>query len=159
MTSAIEVLGIEHIDLTVSDVQRSLLFYEKVMPALGFRKLGADEGHRWANAHLSIEIRPATGAKDARHDRYSPGLHHLAFRARTRGDVDWFHQFLVKNKLEVLDSPADYPQYGEGYFAVFFADPDGLKLELAYFPWGYWKRAQIDGADSRPRYPLSNLNR
>ena len=34
----------------------------------------------------------------------------------------------------VLDPPAEYPQYGPGYYAVFFADPDGIKLECVYLP-------------------------
>src|SRR4029434_9937307 len=41
-----------------------------------------------------------------------------------------------------LEPPAEYPEYGTGYYAVFFADPDGLKLEAVHFPWGYWKRVQ-----------------
>ena len=48
-----------------------------------------------------------------------------------------FHQHLLKDiGAEILDAPADYPQYngGNGYYAVFFADPDGLKLEYAWTP-------------------------
>ena len=47
----------------------------------------------------------------------------------------------------VLDAPAEYPEYGEDYYAVFFADPDGMKLELVHYPWGYWKRVLREGAD------------
>ncbi|HEY6393900.1 MAG TPA: VOC family protein, partial [Candidatus Binataceae bacterium] len=90
--------------------------------------------------------------KDASHDRYHPGLHHLAFKAHAREDVDEFHRFLLREHLPVLDPPKEYPEYGETYYAVFFTDPDGMKLELAHFPWGYWRRAQIDSADDRPRY-------
>jgi hypothetical protein len=79
-------------------------------------------------------------------------LHHLALRTRTRADVDEFHRFLLREKLAVLDAPAEYPQYGPNYYAVFFADPDGIKLELAHFPWGYWRRAMTEGRDERPRH-------
>jgi catechol 2,3-dioxygenase-like lactoylglutathione lyase family enzyme len=150
---AIEVLGVEHIDLTVNDSQRSREFYDKVLEQLGFRKFSGEDYVHWANAHITLAIREASGVhRDAQFDRYRVGLHHLALRARSRADVDAFHDFLVREKITVLDAPADYPHYGENYYAVFFADPDGMKLELVHFPWGYWRRVQTDGHDSRPRH-------
>jgi catechol 2,3-dioxygenase-like lactoylglutathione lyase family enzyme len=153
---ALEVFGVEHIDLTVNDVARSAAFYDKVLGALGFRKLETPEGDtdvRWGNAHLTIAIRPAPPAdRGAEFDRYRVGLHHLALRAHSRSDVDEFHRFLAREKMTVLDAPAEYPQYGPNYYAVFFADPDGIKLELTHFPWGYWRRAMTDGGDPRPRH-------
>ncbi|MGH7923029.1 MAG: VOC family protein [Candidatus Binatus sp.] len=149
---AIEVLGVEHIDLTVNDVARARVFYDKVLGELGFRKYeGADYIH-WANAQMTLAIRDASAAnRNGRFDRYRVGLHHLAFRARARADVDAFHGFLVREKIAVLDAPAEYPQYGENYYALFFADPDGMKLELVHYPWGYWRRVQTEGHDPRPR--------
>jgi hypothetical protein len=85
-------------------------------------------------------------------DRTRPGFHHLALRAKSRADVDEFHALLLKHDLPVLDPPAEYPEYGPGYYAVFFADPDAMKLELVHFPWGYWRRVQTEGHDARPRY-------
>jgi hypothetical protein len=72
------------------------------------------------------------------------------FERGSRADVDAFNDFLVREKIEVLDAPAEYPQYGENNYAVFFADPDGMKLELVHFPWGYWRKVQTDGRDARP---------
>jgi glyoxylase I family protein len=71
---------------------------------------------------------------DRAHDRYSCGLHHLAWVAQSRDDVDRLHELLVVIGATVLDPPADYPQYREGYYALFFADPDGLKLEFVHTP-------------------------
>ncbi len=150
---AIEVLGVEHIDLTVNDVERSRPFYDKVLGELGFRKYKGDDYIHWSNAQMAIAIRAASETNQrARFDRYRVGLHHLALRARSRADVDAFHDFLVREKIAVLDAPAEYPQYGQGYYAAFFADPDGMKLELVHYPWGYWRRAQTEGYDPRPRY-------
>ncbi len=147
----IEVLGVEHIDLTVNDLARSIIFYDKVMPALGFRRLPDNDRNniRWANAHLSFAIRPATSGADF--DRYRVGLHHLALRAKSRAAIDEFHRFLLTERLPILDPPAEYQIYGPQYYAVFFADPDGMKLELVHFPWGYWRNTQRDGFDARPR--------
>ena len=149
----IEVFGVDHIDLTVNDVARSGAFYQKVLGALGFRRGEVDGVVGWGNAYMTIAIQPA--ARDlagADFNRYRVGLHHLAFKARRRQDVDEFHRFLVAERLTVLDAPAEYPQYGQNYYAVFFADPDGMKLELVHLPWGFWRRAQTDGLDPRPRY-------
>ena len=48
--------------------------------------------------------------------------------------VDRLHELLLAMGARILDAPADYPQYGAGYYAVFFADPDGLKLEFVHWP-------------------------
>jgi catechol 2,3-dioxygenase-like lactoylglutathione lyase family enzyme len=61
------------------------------------------------------------------------GFHHYAFELGSPGEVDELGEFLVKEGVEIVDPPADYPSYGEGYRAVFFLDPDGLKLEGMYF--------------------------
>jgi len=149
----IEVLGVEHVDLTVNSLERSAAFYDQVLAALGFRRLADDTDNiRWANAHMSIGIRSARPEHSAEtFNRYRAGLHHLALKAHRREDVDRFHRFLVENGIAVLDPPAEYPEYGPHYYAVFFGDPDGMKLELVHFPWGYWRTVQSDGRDPRPR--------
>ena len=153
----IEVLGVEHIDLTVNDIARSRAFYDKVLGELGFRKFEGDDYIHWANAQMTIAIREASGVhRDAQFDRYRVGLHHLALRARSRADIEAFHDFLKREKVQILDAPAEYPHYGENYYAVFFADPDGMKLELVHNPWGYWKKVQTEGHDPRPRYESKN---
>ena len=65
--------------------------------------------------------------KPARHDLLSPGFHHLAWNAENRDQVDEFYRLLVKNGATALDAPAEY-DYEPGYYAVFFTDPDGMKL-------------------------------
>ena len=67
--------------------------------------------------------------KDQTHDRTAPGLHHYSFEADTRAEVDALHALLKAHDVKILDAPADYA-YTKGYYAVFFSDPDGLKLEL-----------------------------
>ena len=79
-----------------------------------------------------VALRAAHSARS--HDRYSAGLHHLAFHAADRADVDRAHLVMKEKGATILDAPADYPQYGAGYYAVFVADPDGLKLEVVHLP-------------------------
>ena len=99
---------------------------------------GIDWQHATSGDHLpSIGLMKASDLGAARHhDRYSPGLHHLAWIADSREDVDALYKLLLDIKATVLDPPADYPQYGKGYYAVMFADPDGLKLEYVFEPRG-----------------------
>ncbi len=128
--------SIDHIDLSVGNLARSLAFYDVVLTELGFQKVSENGTVDWRGGGIEIGIRAAETLDDpAPYDRYRVGLHHLAFRAESRAAVDLFHDFLKGHGYEVLDAPAAYPQYGEDYYAVFFADPDGMKLEVVYRPW------------------------
>ena len=81
-----------------------------------------------------MALQPADPDRTSKpHDRYTPGLHHLAFHADSRSDVDAFHKFLESIAATILDPPREY-DYTPGYYAVFFADPDGLKLEVVHEP-------------------------
>jgi catechol 2,3-dioxygenase-like lactoylglutathione lyase family enzyme len=125
--------AIHHIDLTVSDLAAATDFYGRVLPLLGFRRSASvPEGPIWAGAQLEVGLVAARSRTP--HDRYAPGLHHLAFAAPSRAAVDDAHRRLAALGVAILDAPADYPQYAPGYYAVFFADPDGLKLEYVFTP-------------------------
>lgn len=129
-----EVNGaVHHIDITVADLDRSTEFYDRVLPVIGFRRIAdVPEGPIWAGAHLEVGLQAARSSVE--HDRYSPGLHHLAFTAPSRAAVDALHQRLHDLGVVVLDRPAEYPEYAPGYYAIFFADPDGIKLEYVFTP-------------------------
>ena len=132
---------VNHVDLTVANPTSSLAFYEAVLGYMGYRRISAHErGYDFDRqtadgAFTSIGIMRAEGeGKLRRHDRYSPGLHHLAWTAESRADVDGLYNLLLEIGATILDPPGDYPRYGAGYYAVFFADPDGLKLEFVHWP-------------------------
>jgi catechol 2,3-dioxygenase-like lactoylglutathione lyase family enzyme len=127
--------AIHHIDLTANDLARSTLFYDRVLPLLGFRRIAdCDEGPLWAGTQLELGLQAARGDGARPHDRFSAGLHHLAFTAPSRDAVDGLHRDLVAMGIAILDPPADYPEYSPGYYALFFADPDGIKLEFVHTP-------------------------
>lgn len=137
---------VHHIDLTVSDLAASRRFYDAVLGFLGYRRtVDYDDGTDWdlvqsdpAVPFHSIGVVAARGpGRDRVHDRYSPGLHHLAWASDSREDVERMHAMLLSIGATILDPPADYPQYSPDYHAVFFADPDGLKLEYVWSPAGW----------------------
>jgi glyoxylase I family protein len=129
---------LHHIDLTVKDPAASFALYDAVLGYMGYTQVRDFEWDISDGIHKSsVSLVEAKGAGVVReHDRYSPGLHHIAWRAENREDVDDFYELLKALDIPILDAPADYPQYnhGQGYYAVFFADPDGLKLEFAFTP-------------------------
>jgi catechol 2,3-dioxygenase-like lactoylglutathione lyase family enzyme len=136
---------IDHIVLTVREPQASFALYDAFLRFLGYELVSqGDAGFEWALEGEEGEegspsiclVKARDGGTARQHDRYSPGLHHLAWAADSREDVDRLHALLVERRADVLDAPADYPQYnkGQGYYAVFFADGDGLKLEYVFTP-------------------------
>lgn len=127
-----------HLDLSVADLEKSVDFYGSVLGELGFQSSDAYSGgapcwifRKIPGVVFSIALKAARDTTP--HNRYAPGLHHLAFNADSREAVDRFHTFLIERGIEVLDSPAEY-EYTVGYYAVFFADPDGMKLEVVFEP-------------------------
>jgi catechol 2,3-dioxygenase-like lactoylglutathione lyase family enzyme len=126
---------LHHIDITVSDLARSTEFYDWVLPLMGFRRLAdCPEGPFWAGTQVEVGLQQAWTEPQRRHDRYSPGLHHLAFGTPDRAAVDHLYQELKRLNVEILDPPAQYDHYAPGYYAVFFSDPEGIKLEYVFTP-------------------------
>jgi glyoxylase I family protein len=140
MMAAAEVIGIDHIYLTVTSVQRSEPFYDRLLrDALGFRKsvftLGADGHVQYYNRHFGIVLRPAHGGGPTTvgaHDRYRPGLHHLCLRVPGIDDVNRVAAALSANSIAAT-APRLYAEYAPDYYATFVDDPDGLRLEITNF--------------------------
>jgi glyoxylase I family protein len=136
MDPVTEVIGIDHIYLTVSSIERSERFYDRVLKnILGFRKntfvLGGDPHVQYYNRLFGIVLRPARG-NAAAHDRYAPGLHHLSLRVSGARDVDRVAKALTDAGIEVTPARL-FPEYAPDYYAVFLGDPDGLHLEVTNF--------------------------
>jgi catechol 2,3-dioxygenase-like lactoylglutathione lyase family enzyme len=130
--------GVHHVDLVVSSIERSLPFYTDLLGPLGFYRVSEVEGERgetiWylGGPGSALGLREAQSESD-KYDRYRVGLHHIAFEADSRAQVDERAAWARAHGAEIESEPQEYA-YLPGYYAVFFYDPDGLKLEIVYVP-------------------------
>jgi catechol 2,3-dioxygenase-like lactoylglutathione lyase family enzyme len=131
--------GIHHVDVVVSSIERSLPFYRDLLGPLGWHGVSEVQGERgetiwylWGPGS-SVGVREAQSERDKPFDRYEVGLHHIAFEAASRAAVNERADWLRTHGAEIESGPEEY-WYQPGYYAVFFYDPDGLKLEIVHVP-------------------------
>jgi glyoxylase I family protein len=132
--------GIHHVIVTVNDIARSRDFYAKLLPRLGYGAVweppDADRPSiGWLGSGGSFWIKvadPRYVGESFSKDRV--GLCEVAFHAEDRALVDALAREVPAWGGTILDAPREYPEYVPGYYAVFFADPDGIKLEAVHLP-------------------------
>jgi len=129
-----EVIGIDHIYITVSNLERSERFYDVVMKVLGFRKnhfqFEGEQHIQYYNRHFGYVLRPARF--NGPHNSYAPGLHHFCLRVDSEKEVREAANRLKEQNIPVSE-PRQYPEYAPDYLAVFFSDPDGVRLEITNY--------------------------
>ncbi|MEK7125480.1 MAG: VOC family protein [Patescibacteria group bacterium] len=124
-----------HIKISVSDFAKSRRFYGQFFNFIGYKIVkDKPDGAGWTSpAGFGFWIEPA---KVGNHPYKfgAPGWHHFCFKAQSREQVDrLYNEFIIPNNIQVFDAPAAYPQYTPDYYAVFFADPEGMKLEYGHY--------------------------
>ena len=131
--------GVHHVDLVVSSIERSLPFYRDLLGPLGWHGVSEVQGERgetiwylWGPGS-SVGVREAQSERERPFDRYEVGLHHIAFEAASRAVVNERAEWLRASVVEIESGPEEY-WYQPGYYAVFFFDPDGIKLEIVHVP-------------------------
>lgn len=129
--------GIAHVQLTVSDPDRCLPFWEELCHFLEMKTLIRGEDVLYCiGSRTGILVRGAPPEKRAEaFDQDRAGLHHLCFRARAREDVDSVHRFLVDQlDAHVVHPPEPGEHFAPGYYSVLFEDPDGIRVEVNHVP-------------------------
>ena len=150
----VRVVGVDHLVVRVGNLEKSKAFYRPLFDFLGFKVLGAyDDAIGWTNGTSRYWIGQAEAQSGKHKYRIGEvGLHHLGFELRNRKDVDALEAFVKKLGAKIVD-PAG--EYYDDYYAVFFLDPDGLKLEG--MKWGEKtelakrKRAAAKRAHAKPK--------
>jgi catechol 2,3-dioxygenase-like lactoylglutathione lyase family enzyme len=130
-----EINGIAHVMLTVSDFDACRPFYARLLAFLGLKPvLDADGMLYCVGGRTAVGIVRADEAH--RRERFVQrrvGLHHVCFRARERADVDALHALLVEMGAKIVHPPEEGP-WAPGYYSVLFEDPDGIRLEMNHVP-------------------------
>jgi glyoxylase I family protein len=137
---------LSHVDLVVSSIERSLPFYRDLLAPIGWTGLRQVPGeHGETITYISA---PGAGvaalglrekqsdAHGVPYDRYAIGVHHICFDVPSREVVDERARWLIEQGTPIESGPLEY-DYTPGYYALFFYDPDGIKLELLHRPT-YW---------------------
>jgi glyoxylase I family protein len=136
MSRTTEILGFDHVYLTVQSLATSEAFYDRVLiEALGFRKtsfvIDGAPHINYFNRHFGLVLRPAR-AGAPKHDPYAPGLHHLCLRVAEPSDVDRVAETLAVHQVTATP-PRLSPEYAPDYYATYLVDPDGIRLEITNF--------------------------
>lgn len=118
----------DHIDLRVKDLARAKDFYGAILPILGFSVQRADADGESFYAESAAGPADFFGLTEDKTHR--PNGTRIAFWADTREEVDRFASVVKEAGGLNLEGPEECPEYTPGYYALFFEDPDGNKLEI-----------------------------
>lgn len=120
-----------HIDLRVSDIDAALEFYDGLLPALGFTaRFHGDAWKVWA----TTDPPPSTAYFALTEEKtHVANGNRIAFSVDSPADVDRLAEIARDRGARELSGPKPMP-YGPGYYAVFFADPSGNRLEIYIRP-------------------------
>ena len=131
----IEINGVAHVILSVSEWDRCAQFYEALLSFLGLQRVfgGADFIY-YVGARTAVGIQRCKDEYAAhRFVQGDVGLHHVCFRARSREDVDSVHAFLTAQAIHIVHGP-EQGAWAPGYYSVLFEDPAGVRLEVNHVP-------------------------
>jgi catechol 2,3-dioxygenase-like lactoylglutathione lyase family enzyme len=130
-----EINGIAHTMLTVSDFTRARHFYGELLPFLGLQPVIDGDGILYCvGGRTAFGIQAPTPEHEGeRFVQKRVGLHHVCFRARTREDVDACYEFVEQLGATIVHPPEDGP-FAPGYYSVLFEDHDGIRLEMNFVP-------------------------
>jgi glyoxylase I family protein len=130
--------GLAHVDLACRDVERSIAFYLAVLGPLGLQAppvtFGGEQGETIHYLRFPESGSGSIGLRAASVEQefalYAPGLHHIAFAVATPDDVRLAHAGAMRLGAEIVHAPTAFPRYHPDYFATFFLDPDGFRVEV-----------------------------
>ncbi len=130
-----EIKGIAHITLTVSNFSAAREFYGQLLPALGMTPV-LDVGGYYlcigGKTGIAIQHTAETPPGD-RFQQSRTGLHHFCLRMQSREDVDTLHRLARDLGAHIVHAPQE-DAWAEGYYSVLFEDPDGIRIEANFLP-------------------------
>jgi catechol 2,3-dioxygenase-like lactoylglutathione lyase family enzyme len=126
--------SLHHVELYVSDLNRSVAFWSWFLESLGYELYQSwEKGRSWKlNDTYIVFVQSELRFLDVSYHRCRVGLNHLAFHARSREHVDEVTVELRRQRISVLYQDRHPHAGGDGNYAVFFEDPDRIKVELVF---------------------------
>jgi catechol 2,3-dioxygenase-like lactoylglutathione lyase family enzyme len=122
---------IDHIIITVSNLDRSVAFYTNAMKPIGI--------------YLSMDFKGKDGHPDLKgfgdgstiffwlkEGKSNSNGVHIGFIAKDHQEVDAFHTAAITAGAKSMYAPRVFPEYYQGYFAAWIIDPDGYEIELVH---------------------------
>jgi catechol 2,3-dioxygenase-like lactoylglutathione lyase family enzyme len=130
-----EINGVAHVILTVSNFEECYPFYEKLLTYLGMKPVMQGEQMLYCvGGRTAVGIMRCDDVyRSEKFQQRRVGLHHVCLRARERKDVDEIYAFLKTMNAKIAHPPEDGP-WAPGYYSVLFEDPDGIRIEVNHVP-------------------------
>lgn len=130
-----QINGIAHIQLTVSNFEACARFYRPLMELFEMQLVYDDDSVKyWVGGRTAVAItRCDEQYRGERFVQRRVGLHHVCFRARARADVDQVYELVTQLGATIAYPPREGP-WAPGYYSVAFEDPDGIRLEVNHVP-------------------------
>ena len=131
----VNINGLAHVILTVTQYTKSRSFYTRLLPAFGMTLVhdGPDFCYH-VGGRTAIGIRKCDPEfQDEQFQQYRVGLHHLCFRAKSREDVNTAAKLAAGLGAKLVRGP-EVREWAPGYYYVLFEDPDGIRLEVNFVP-------------------------
>ncbi len=131
----IAINGIAHIQLTVTDMQRSIPFYRRLLTEFGMTLVADTATSLYGvGGRTGIIITPASPEySQETFKQHHPGLHHFCIRVRSYEDVDKVHEIALDLGAVIVHAP-EIDGFAPGYYSVLFEDPDGIRIEVNHVP-------------------------
>ena len=131
----IDINGMTHVILTVSQFDKAHKFYSGLLPEFGMKKVedGPDLLY-YVGARTAIGVRKCDPEfAEESFQQYRVGLHHICLRARSRQDIDKTAELALALGANIVRGPEER-DWAPGYYYVLFEDPDGIRIEVNYVP-------------------------
>jgi predicted lactoylglutathione lyase len=119
-----------HVDLRVSNMDQATRFYEVLLPELGFTRTRHDS--EWKVFSMVGEFPSVAYFAFTQEPGHRPSATRIAFWAESRQEVNRLADLVKKAGGRNVSGPKPCPEYSSTYYAVFFEDPCGNKLEICY---------------------------
>ncbi|WP_075620283.1 VOC family protein [Paenisporosarcina indica] len=123
---------LHHVEINISDLQQSRQFYEYILPTMGYelyQEWPKGFSYKFGDTYI-VFVQTEEKHLETPYHRGRVGLNHLAFHATSRKQIDEITEQLENQNITILYKNRHPYAGGEDYYAVFFEDPDRIKLEI-----------------------------